>query len=113
MRLALSNTMLSRDQVVDQMNEIASKEGIHLAVSKATLDGWVKDSDPSRMPGPVLLTLFCKVMGTVGPISAMLRPLGAGAIGPEEKGLLAWARAEQARRKAARRAKMALDALEV
>ena len=50
-RLALANSSLSRDQVVDRMNEIAVAEGIRQTVSKAVIDGWCKASDMTRKEG--------------------------------------------------------------
>lgn len=79
-RLALSNTSLSRDQVVDRMNEIARREGLRKTVSKATLDSWCKDSEPDRLPAPPWLTILCHVLGTTDPIGPILKALGWGLV---------------------------------
>ena len=112
MRVAISQSHLSREQIVDKMNGTASSEGLGKTVTKATLDGWCKDSDPGRMPSSAWLVVFCKVMETVGPIRALLLPLGCDVAGPEDAALLAWARADMERRRAVRRARVALDAVE-
>ena len=111
-RLALAKTRLSRDQVVDRMNALAARDGLRESVSKATLDGWCKDSDPSRMPSIARLVLFCHVLGTVDPIRAIARPLGADVVGPEERKVLSWGKAELAKKRAAKKARLALEALE-
>lgn len=111
-RLALGNSSLSRDEVVDRMNEIAVAEGMRKKVSKAILDGWAKDSDPDRLPSLPCLTIFCRVMDTTGPLNAMANPLGYAVIGAENANVLAWGQAELHKRRAAKRARMALDAVE-
>jgi len=111
-RLALSGSNLSREQVVDEMNKIAVSEGMRKTVSKAILDGWTKDSDPDRLPSLPWLTIFCRVMDVTGPLNAMARPLGFAVIGPEDAKILAWGQAELAKRRAAKRARMALDKVE-
>ncbi|MBN2060736.1 MAG: hypothetical protein JW882_10010 [Deltaproteobacteria bacterium] len=111
-RLEMSKSAMSRDQVVDKMNDLASREGIQGRISKATLDGWCKDSDPSRIPSPVQLVLFCVVMDSNDPMKVLVNPLGSELIGPEDAKLLAWARAEQAKRKAVKRARIALEMIE-
>ena len=111
-RLALAGCNLSRDEIVDRMNEIAVQEGMRKTISKATLDNWTKDSDPDRLPSLPWLTIFCRAAGTVAPIEAMLRPLGCGVLNNDDHNLLAWAKAEMEKRKAAKRARLALEAIE-
>ncbi len=110
-RLALAASNLSREQIVDQYNKIAALEGAS-KISKAALDSWTKDSDPGRMPSLLNLNYLCEVLGTLAPYAAAIRPLGAKVIGPEEIRLLNWAKAEQAKRSAAKRAKLALMEIE-
>lgn len=111
-RSVLSNTSLSRDQVVDRMNGIATAEGMRAGISKAVIDSWCKDSDPSRLPSLPWLVIFCRVMDTVAPIASMLRPLGSGVINGEDMRYLAWARAEVAKKKAFKTARLALEAID-
>lgn len=111
-RLALSESRLSRDQVVDEVNRLAGRDGsTYRTITKAALDSWCKDSDPSRMPGLNCLVILCRVLGTLGPINAMLGPLGAQAIDGKEAGILAWGRAEMERRQATKKARIAAEAL--
>ena len=113
MRLAASKCGLSRDQIVDQMNAIAAREGMRTNVSKGALDNWFKDSDPGRLPSPAWLTIFCSVTGDRGSIEAMLRPLGCAVVDETGQRLLAWAEAEVERKRAAKRARLALEGLEL
>lgn len=111
-RLALTGCSLSRDEIVDRMNEIAVQEGMRKTISKATLDNWTKDSDPDRLPSLPWVTIFCRAAGTVSPIEAMLRPLGCGVLDNNDQKLLVWAKADLERRNAAKRARLALEAIE-
>jgi len=82
-------------------------------ISKATVDNWLKDSDQGRMPSPAWLTIFCYVMNDVKPINAMLNPLDCVALDKDKKKLLAWAEAEQEKRKITKKARLALESLEM
>ena len=112
-RLALSKTNLSRDQVVDQMNDLAIKNNLKRVVTKTALDSWCKDSDPGRMPTVTGLVLFCRILSTIDPIRALTRPLGCEVIEPEEKKILAWGKAEIFKKRAAKKAKLAMEVLEI
>ena len=112
MRMAVSRSHFSREEIIDQMNRIAIQEGMRTTISKATLDNWLKDSDQGRMPSPAWLTIFCYVLHDIGPIGAILNPLGCVALGGDTQKLLAWAEAEVERRKAVKRARIALANLE-
>ena len=95
MRLSVSRSRFSREEIVDQMNKITVQEGMRATISKHTLDNWLKESDQGRMPSPAWMTIFCYVLHDSGPISAMLRPLECAVLGQEQIKLLAWAQAEQ------------------
>jgi len=111
-RIALSKTHLSRDQVVDEMNRLAVRDGLKGTVTKVTLDGWCKDSDETRLPSLTRLVLFCRVMKSPAPVHAMVKPLGCEVIGPVEKKVLVWGQAEVVRKRAAKKARLALEVLE-
>ncbi len=111
-RLALAGSRHSRVEICDQVNRLAVVEGVRLSLTKATLDSWLKD-DPARMPGLQALVLICRVLGTTEPLSALAHPLGAAVINERDAQILAWGRAEIQRRKAAKRARLALEAIEV
>lgn len=111
-RLALSNSVFSRDQVVDRMNELGSHEGFSRTTTKAVLDTWTKDSEPGRLPTITALTILCRVLGTVAPFEAALRPLGCAVLDPNDRQVLQWAKAELEKKKATKRARVALEAIE-
>lgn len=113
LRMAIADCRLSRDEIVDQMNKIAVREGMRQTISKNSLDNWTKDSAPDRLPSLPWLTIFCSVLNTVEPISAMIRPLGGEILsGPDVK-LLIWARAEREKKTAVKKARLAAQVLEV
>lgn len=112
LRIALSKTHLSRDQIVDEMNRLAVSEGMRKSVSKVSMDGWLKNSDPDRLPSLIWLTIFCKVLDDPSPIAAILRPLGCDLIDERGRALLGWAESELSKRKAAKKAKVALAQVE-
>lgn len=111
-RLILSNSTLSRDQIAEKMNLLASKEGMPGRVTKARLDSWCKDSDQSRIPSSSELVLFCYVMKNNGPLDALASPLFLNVIDYEDQKLLAWAKAEIEKKKAIKRARIALEEIE-
>ena len=111
-RLALSDSNISREQICDSMNKIAIREGMRKSISKSTIDNWSKDSDPDRLPSIVWLTIFCKVLNDPRPLSTLLTPLGYGLIDSRKKVLLNWAESEMNKRKATKKAKLALAQLE-
>jgi len=94
------------------MNEISAAEGMRKSITKAQIDNWAKDSDPDRLPSLPWLTIFCVVMNTAAPITAMIRPLGAEIISGEDALVLKWGRAEIAKKDAMKRARLALEAIE-
>lgn len=113
MRLIVAKNHLSREEIVDRMNKIAINEGMRTTISKATLDNWLKDSDIGRMPSPAWLTIFCYIMNDVRPINAMLNPLGCIALDKDKQKLLGWAEAEIEKRKIIKKARLALESLEI
>lgn len=112
LRLVMNNSPLSRDEIVDKMNVVARAEGMRKSVSKAILDSWTKDSDPDRLPSPPWMTIFCYVMNTTTPIDAMTMPLGARVIGQDGARLYVWAKAEREKRRAVKKARLALEMIE-
>jgi len=111
-RIALSGVHHSRDEVADRMNEVAVREGMRQTISRQTLDNWAKDSDPGRLPSPAWLTIFCFVTGDTGPIEAMVKPLEWEILDQEQVRILRWGKAELAKRRASKQARIALEALE-
>jgi hypothetical protein len=113
MRMAVARSRKSREEIVDLINKVAVQENMRTTISKATLDNWLKDSDTGRLPMPAWMTIFCYVLHDYSPIAAMLAPLGCGVLTTEKQKLLAWAEAEQMKRTAVKRARIAYESLEV
>lgn len=112
MRIAVNESGMSRDEIVDGMNKIAIAEGMRRSVSKHALDNWLKDSDPFRMPTAPWLTIFCHVVKSTEPYTAATRPLGSRVIDSEDVKKLEWAHAEIKKRRATKKARLALEAIE-
>jgi hypothetical protein len=112
-RLVLSTSNLSRDQIADRMNDLSAKEGLPgQKITKDKIDGWCKDSDPSRLPSLVDLVLFCTVTENNSPLAALADPIGCELVGPEEKKVLTWGKAELNKRRAMKKARLALEEIE-
>lgn len=112
-RLILSTSPLSRVQIADRMNELSAKEGLPgQKITKDKLDGWCRDSDPLRIPSLIGLILFCTVTGNNSPLAALADSLGCELVGPEEKKVLTWGNAELTKRRAMKKARLALEEIE-
>lgn len=103
MRISLKECGLSRDQVVDEMNRLASLDGISTngkakKITADILDKWVSPGCDHIIPWK-LLPIFCKVVGDLAPLRALVAPLGATLIDQEEANLLKWAKTEMQSRK--------------
>lgn len=113
MRLVQSESGLSRDTAVDMINNLSARENLPgQKISKVTYESWFKDSEPSRVPSPVKLVLFCAVMKNNSPLTALACPLGCRLIDVEDQKILAWGKAELAKRRATKKAQLARLALE-
>lgn len=104
MREALKDCGLSRDQVVDQINELAKREGMTTngngqRVTVELLEKWVSPSAAGNRIPIQYLPMFCRVTGSLLPLRALAAPVGADVITGPDRLKLAWAEAEIAKRK--------------
>lgn len=109
MREAIKNSKLSRDQIAQEMTEIARVEGLRppgnsREISKTLLDKWVSDSSAHIIP-LAILPVFCAVTESTLPLQALARALGLTIIAEQERKILSWAEAEIEKRRVARRAR--------
>jgi hypothetical protein len=104
MQESIKESGLSRAQVVDEMNRLATIAGIATRVTETMLDKWVARGSTGHMIPVRDLPIFCQVVGTYSPLEALLPP-GAEIVTGEDLKRLHWARAEVDRRKAAKQAK--------
>ena len=97
MNAAAKKCVKSREQIVDDMKDLASRYGINLvpngALSVDTFEKWINPNDLSRQMPARALPVFCAAVNDYVALDVMARPLGAAVIGPDEVRLLKWARA--------------------
>jgi len=91
---------LSREQVVDQANELARRFGLKLGqrgLSTSTLDKLLDPSDSEHRLHMDVVNLLCHVMGDFQALDVLAASHGLGlrVIGPEDAALLAAARREE------------------
>lgn len=103
MRLAIKQSKLSRDQVVDAMNDLARTEGLSTngrakQISIEMLDKWLSNSADHTIPWKYF-PVFCRIVNSVDPIKALCAPLNAEVVDYKETSLLKWARYEMQKRK--------------
>ena len=95
---------LSREQVVDKMNDLASRYGVNLMSNGGlrldTLEKWINPNDLSRQMPMRALPVFCAVVRDYAALDVLALPVGAKVVGPEDQSLLKWARAYFAARDA-------------
>jgi len=111
MNRAASRCGLSRDEIVDRMNQIARSAGISLSrgnaksVTLATLEKWLNPANTEHQPSILAVNVFCTAVKSVEPLAAMLRPHGCGVMTPQDKKLRDYADAILAEREAKKRKK--------
>ncbi|MGD9123801.1 MAG: hypothetical protein PVG60_01850 [Desulfarculaceae bacterium] len=113
---ALKESGLSREQVLDLINEAAASEGLKNRITVPTLEKWLAPSDTSHVISLRLLPLFCRVVGSATPLAVLAAPLGYALAGPREQRLIdlgkAYLQAKNAR-KQKRRAEQALEEMPI
>lgn len=100
---------MSREQVVDRMNEVAMKYGICLMsgnakkLNLATFEKWLNPADHARCPSIKALPVFCAAVKNMAPLQVLAQPLGGRLIDSDEIKLLEWAKAYHEAKKARKR----------
>jgi len=94
---ALAACGQSREQVVDQMNELADQYGVRLIkgngkLSMETFEKWLNINDMERVVNIKGLVIFCAITGGIDPLQEMVKPLGFAIVGDKDAKLLDWAR---------------------
>lgn len=88
---------LSREQILDRMNELATINSIYLVsngkLKMDTFEKWLNPNDLSRQMPISALPVFCFAVGDASPIDVLAVPVGAKVVEPKEYNLLKWARA--------------------
>lgn len=77
MNRAAAESGLSRDQIVDKMNELALASGVRMTqgkarkISKDTLEKWL-NPDSSYPPSLLAVAIFMQALGNISPLAAWL-----------------------------------------
>lgn len=104
MHAAVKRSPHSREQIVDAMNDLASRYGVSLvsngAMTLDTFEKWVNPNELNRQMPMRVLPIFCAVIGDSSAIDVLAAPTGSRVIGPEDQNLLKWAKAYQRERDA-------------
>jgi len=106
MNLAARRCGLSREEIVDRMNELAGRYGVNLApnggLTLDTFEKWINPNELNRQMPMKAVPVFCAAVGDTSALDVLAQPVGAMVIGGEEQRKLSWAeayfRARQARR---------------
>lgn len=97
MNFAAKDCGLSREKIVDQMNDLAVRYGVNLvsngALKMETFEKWINPNDLSRQMPMKALPVFCAVVRDYSAVDVLARPLGARVVGRSDQNLLKWARA--------------------
>ncbi len=100
MHAATKNCGLSRDEIVDRMNDLAYRYGVSLAsgngmkLTRDIFEKWVNPQDTSRQVPVKALPIFCAIVKDITPFNILVKPLGAEVIGRDERRKLKWADAK-------------------
>jgi len=97
MSAAVNRSGLSREQILDKMNDLSGRYGVRL-VSNGTLrmdsfEKFLNPNDPARQIPVRALPIFCAVVKDYAALDVLARPLGATVVGPKDQNLLKWAKA--------------------
>lgn len=106
MREAIRESGLSREEIVERMASLATRDGLRggrgTTITLANLDAWVGETKDNQIPVH-LLTIFCRVTRNLGVIEALAAPLGATVIGRRDRRLLEVAKIDEESKKLKRR----------
>ncbi|HBA73073.1 MAG TPA: hypothetical protein DCZ63_13055 [Geobacter sp.] len=98
MALSSRESKFSREELLDRMNDLASRYGVRLVkgngsgLTMATLEKWLNPEAMEHMPGINSLMVFCAALDDLAPMREMLAPLGGMLIDEDEVKLLLWAK---------------------
>ena len=88
---AARNSALSRDQILDRMNQIAIAAGVRLTAGNvktlgaATLEKWLNPAEREHVPGVLALNVFCAAVESIFPLQAQLSMHGLDVMTPQDK----------------------------
>lgn len=100
MNALVKNSSLSRELIVDKMNDLAEKYGIVLVpgngkrLTLETFEKWINPNEMTRQMPIKALPVFCAVLRDISSFNILTQPLGAKVIGSDERRKLEWAEAK-------------------
>lgn len=88
MAAVVSTSGLSREQVCDRMEAVASRHGIRICanakrLSVALFEKWLNPAEREHMPGIRAVQVFCIALDTFAPWQVLLEGMGLGVLTPE------------------------------
>jgi len=87
---------MSREEIVDKMNDLASRYGVGLAsnggLTLDTFEKWLNPSELNRQMPMKALPIFCAVINDNSALDVLARPLGVRVIDDADQRLLKWAK---------------------
>ncbi len=108
---ALKSCPLSREQVVDELLDMAYRHGMSVSLTRAILEKWCAPS-ASHLPPVSMLPLICRVTGSNLPLQALAEPLGLMVAGPREQAAMRVGFALGEKKRATRRFSRAMQDME-
>lgn len=91
---AVAASGMSREQVLDEVNELAELQRITITGGRAKRlemsiwEKWLNPKERGHHPSSRALYVLCQALDDLSPLDALAECLGAKVIGPEEKKLL-------------------------
>ena len=101
MNRAAGECGLSRDQILDRMNELADACGNRLgsgntkSLSLATLEKWLNPAEREHMPSALAIVVFCSATGSVAALEVQAKACGGRIISEAQSKLLRKAELEE------------------
>lgn len=102
---------LSRDQILDRLNDMANAAGVKLtagnskALSNATLEKWLNPQNRDHQPGVVPVNAICAALDDYRPLALLLEIHGLEVMSEEDRFALDYGKTCLAARKAAQEKK--------
>lgn len=111
MATAARDCGMSREQLVDAMNDLAARYGVCLVggrnggLTRETLEKWLNQQDREHCPSLKALPVFCAAVRDTGAMQALVQPLGWQVINEQDARLLQWAKLYHSAKDVSRRMK--------
>jgi hypothetical protein len=112
MARCVSESGLSRDQVLDRINEIAATAGIRIgggnstSLGRATLDKWLNPAEHKHLPGLIALNIFCLALKDPGPLVVQMETHGWSVMSEQDRKYRDYGKACMDEKEARRRKRM-------